>query len=78
MSRRVLSLRSDALMRFSAIRADLPGPHRKIKSDSSKIAGTIDGFPPPDHRGNMWRFHLAALPIIRSESEPSRRDKYRR
>ena len=75
MSRRVLPLRSAALMRFSAIRADLPGPHRKRRSDSSKVAGTSDRFPPPDHRGNMWRFHSAAPPIIRSESEPSRRDK---
>ena len=29
MSRRVLRLRSAALMRFSAIRADFPGPPRK-------------------------------------------------
>ena len=76
MSRRVLPLRLAALMRFSAIRADLPGPHRRRRSPvSPHVAGTIDGFPPPAHRGNMWRFHLAALPIIRSESEPSRRDK---
>ena len=76
MSRRVLRLRSAALMRFSAIRADLPGPHRKRRSPISlHVAGTSDGFPPPDHRGNMRRFHLAALPIIRPESEPSRRDK---
>ena len=75
MSRRVLSLRSAALMRFSAIRADLPGPHRKRKSDSSKIAGTIDGFPPPRPYWKTEQFRLAALPIIRSESEPSRRDK---
>ena len=32
MSRRVLRLRSAALMRFSAIRADFPGPPRKRKS----------------------------------------------
>ena len=76
MSRRVLRLRSAALMRFSAIRADLTGPHRKRRSPISlHVAGTSDGFPPPDHRGNMRRFHLAALPIIRPESEPSRRDK---
>ena len=48
MSRRVLRLRSAALMRFSAIRADLPGPHRKRRSPiSSHVAGTSDGFPPP-------------------------------
>ena len=35
MSRRVLSLRSAALMRFSAIRADLPGPHRRRRSPVS-------------------------------------------
>ena len=33
MSRRVLPLRLAALLRFSAIRADLPDPHRKRRSD---------------------------------------------
>ena len=42
MSRRVLSLRSAALMRFSAIRADLPGPHRRRRSPvSPHVAVTI-------------------------------------
>ena len=61
MSRRVLRLRSAALMRFSAIRADLPGPHRKRRSPiSSHVAGTSDGFSAADHTGNMWTFHSAA------------------
>ena len=41
-------------------------------------AGESEGFPPPRPYWKTDQFRLAALPIIRSFSEPSRRDKYRR
>ena len=75
MSRRVLSLRSDALMRFSAIRSDPPGPHRKRRSDF---------FPRRRHerqvfaarpQGQYVEISFGCPSIIRPESEPSRRDK---
>ena len=62
---------------FRRFRADLPGPHRRRRSPvSPHVAGTIDRFPPPRPYWKTEQFRLAALPIISSESEPSRRDKW--
>ena len=53
-------------------------PERGFMARMMTLCSPSDGFSAADHTGNMWTFHSAAPPIIRPESEPSRRDKYRR